>query len=57
VIVNALWLYHGYAFEKAFVQFSRQVQKNKEVTVKVPRFYIMPHGMLDPYFKKHPKEE
>jgi glycosyltransferase involved in cell wall biosynthesis len=47
VVVNALWLYHGYAFLKALRQY-----KGKAGQLKLPRFFVMPHGMLDPYFQK-----
>lgn len=47
VIVHGLWLYPTYAAAKVFIQYKR---KNKGRTV--PRLYIMPHGMLDPYFQK-----
>lgn len=45
VIIHGLWLYHGYAVFKAFTYLS----KNK---INLPKLYIMPHGMLDPYFQK-----
>ncbi|MEP6583360.1 MAG: glycosyltransferase [Ginsengibacter sp.] len=51
VIVHALWLYHGYAFQKAFKKFKKiNVSYNKEF--RMPRYYVMPHGMLDPYFQQ-----
>jgi glycosyltransferase involved in cell wall biosynthesis len=46
VIVNGLWQYHGYALYKAL-----QILK-KDATNKVPGYFVMPHGMLDPYFQK-----
>jgi len=45
VILHGLWLYNGYSTSKAI----RQVRKSKK---NAPRFYVMPHGMLDPYFQK-----
>ncbi|CAN5430545.1 glycosyltransferase [soil metagenome] len=49
VILHGLWLYHGYALCKA-------IKKLKEINAhngkKVPEYYVMPHGMLDPYFQK-----
>lgn len=45
VIINGLWLYHGFAVAKAVRQMQSQ---NKEV----PKVLVMPHGMLDPYFQK-----
>lgn len=46
IIVHGLWLYHSYAAINAFLQYKR----NK--SDRIPSFYVMPHGMLDPYFQK-----
>lgn len=43
VIVHGLWQYHGYAVRSAF---------HKLKSSKSPKLFIMPHGMLDPYFQK-----
>lgn len=40
-IVHGLWQYPGYALYKAV----RKIQKKVE-------YYVMPHGMLDPYFQR-----
>lgn len=45
VIVHGLWQYHGYAVTKAMKSIK---------SVKKPLCYVMPHGMLDPYFQKAP---
>ena len=45
VIVHGLWLYNGYATLKAI----NSIQKNK--AQKTPKLFVMPHGMLDPYFQ------
>lgn len=45
VIVHGLWLYHGYATLKAFKKYNKRKGD-------VPKLYIMPHGMLDPWFQK-----
>ncbi|MEO6228738.1 MAG: glycosyltransferase [Ferruginibacter sp.] len=49
VILHGLWLYHGYALYKA-------IKKLKDINAlsgkKIPEYYVMPHGMLDPYFQK-----
>jgi glycosyltransferase involved in cell wall biosynthesis len=45
VIVHGLWQYHGYAVQKVF----RQLKKRP--VSKLPAVYIMPHGMLDPWFQ------
>lgn len=47
IILHGLWLYNGYAIFKALSKY----RKSQNVTDS-PRFYVMPHGMLDPYFQK-----
>lgn len=42
VIVHGLWQYHTYATYRAYRSF-----KDKR-----PKLFVMPHGMLDPYFQK-----
>jgi glycosyltransferase involved in cell wall biosynthesis len=42
VIVHGLWQYHVYAILKAW----------KKVRIARPKLFVMPHGMLDPYFQK-----
>ncbi|AKD57247.1 glycosyltransferase [Spirosoma radiotolerans] len=49
VLLHGLWLYHGYALRKA-IQACRSQSGNEAR----PRFFIMPHGMLDPYFQQAP---
>lgn len=52
VIVHGLWLYHGFAVRQVVRLLSEQ-QKHMDVGAKkVPKLFIMPHGMLDPYFQK-----
>jgi len=46
VIAHGLWLYPTYAVEKALRQYKKQH------SATAPRLYIMPHGMLDPYFQR-----
>ncbi|WP_373518652.1 glycosyltransferase [Pricia sp.] len=45
VIVHALWLYHSHAAVKAILA-------HRKSNTTSPKVYIMPHGMLDPYFQK-----
>ena len=45
VVVHALWLYHSHAAIKA-------IQTFRKTHTKSPKVFIMPHGMLDPYFQK-----
>ncbi len=47
VIAHGLWLYQTHAVKQALDIYKKQMN-NKSV----PRFYVMPHGMLDPYFQK-----
>lgn len=46
VIVHGLWQFHGYSVSSVLKQLKR-----KHSTVALPKFYVMPHGMLDPYFQ------
>lgn len=50
VLIHGLWQYYGYAVRKAIAWL---VANDK----KVPKFYILPHGMLDPYFQKAPERK
>jgi glycosyltransferase involved in cell wall biosynthesis len=43
VIVHGLWLYYGYAVRKAIAASNADT-----------RLFVMPHGMLDPYFQRAP---
>lgn len=45
VIIHGLWLYNSYGTYQVW----EQLKKEK---IKVPKLYVMPHGMLDPYFQK-----
>lgn len=49
VLLHGLWLYHGYAVRKAI-----QTCRNQSMNEAQPRVFIMPHGMLDPYFQQAP---
>ena len=42
VLVHGLWLYHSYAVYRAF----------KNQGDETPKIFVMPHGMLDPWFQK-----
>ncbi|GAC1424365.1 MAG: glycosyltransferase [Chitinophagaceae bacterium] len=48
IIVHGLWQFHGYAVQKIF-RLLKKTGKNK-----LPALFIMPHGMLDPYFQEVP---
>lgn len=45
IVIHGLWLYNAYAVHKAI----KYVNKKTQHTTK---YYVMPHGMLDPYFQK-----
>ncbi|WP_183573008.1 glycosyltransferase [Mucilaginibacter sp. X5P1] len=47
IIVHGLWLYHGYAVYQAFKTLKQQGKQKK-----IPKLFVMPHGMLDPYFQR-----
>ncbi len=52
VIMHGLWLYPSYAINKAIKIFKNKSLKNKQKVFHIPKVYIMPHGMLDPYFQR-----
>ncbi|RKR82261.1 glycosyltransferase involved in cell wall biosynthesis [Mucilaginibacter gracilis] len=54
VILNGLWLYPGYALYKAMKILRRKVRKAGGDMGELPKFFIMSHGMLDPYFQRAP---
>jgi glycosyltransferase involved in cell wall biosynthesis len=45
VIVHGLWLYPGFALKRAMKKL------NNDSGGLVPKLFVMPHGMLDPYFQ------
>jgi glycosyltransferase involved in cell wall biosynthesis len=47
IIIHGLWLYTSHATTKVVRNL-----KKKDRRGKIPRVYVMPHGMLDPYFQK-----
>jgi glycosyltransferase involved in cell wall biosynthesis len=47
VILHGLWLYPNYAAIKA-------LKKLKAQNIETPKVFVMPHGMLDPYFQTAP---
>ena len=47
VIIHGMWQYHGYAVRKALKRLLRNGRA-------APRCFVMPHGMLDPYFQRDP---
>lgn len=49
VIAHGLWQYPSYAVNKTLTKICASSNNRKN---KLPKLYIMPHGMLDPYFQK-----
>jgi glycosyltransferase involved in cell wall biosynthesis len=45
IIMNGMWTYHTYAAVKV-------INKLRRKDLSVPKVYLMPHGMLDPWFQK-----
>ncbi|MGY2134545.1 glycosyltransferase [Hymenobacter sp. HD11105] len=50
VIVHGIWLYPSYATPKALNIYKTRIRFKSEE--KAPKLFVMPHGMLDPYFQK-----
>jgi len=48
VLIHGLWVYHTYSIYKAIKKLkSERIKSGKNVS----KLFIMPHGMLDPYFQ------
>ncbi len=52
VIVHGLWLYPSYAVRQAIQKLNDLQQTNRKEKSEAPKVFIMPHGMLDPYFQR-----
>jgi glycosyltransferase involved in cell wall biosynthesis len=52
VIIHGLWLYHGYAVSKIMRQLKTRNEISSGSSGTNKRLFIMPHGMLDPYFQR-----
>jgi glycosyltransferase involved in cell wall biosynthesis len=50
LIVHGLWLYPSYAARLARQKLEQQRANHPEI--RIPRLFIMPHGMLDPWFQE-----
>lgn len=50
VIIHGLWLYHSLATMQVIRLYKRKGKKT-------PKVYIMPHGMLDPWFQRSPSRK
>lgn len=53
VIIHGLWQYPSYAAHKSVAELRKQL-KPLDAMGKCPKVFIMPHGMLDPYFQNAP---
>lgn len=51
IIIHGLWLYNSHATRIAFSALQ------KEKGASLPKLFVMPHGMLDPYFQKAPERK
>lgn len=49
VLVHGLWQYPGYAVRRALKALA-----SGSSAIVLPRLFVMPHGMLDPYFQRAP---
>ena len=53
VIIHGMWLYHGYAVSTIIKQFKKRNEIRSGLSgMNHQRLFVMPHGMLDPYFQK-----
>lgn len=52
VILHGLWNYQGYGLLKAFRVLKSKAADHKTNASFSTKFFVMPHGMLDPYFQK-----
>lgn len=53
IIVHGLWLYNGFATLKS-IKYLKRRQLKDPTDVTLPKLFVMPHGMLDPYFQQAP---
>lgn len=51
IIIHGLWLYHAYATKMA-IQKAKTNHGKEQIKSRNFKMFIMPHGMLDPYFQK-----
>jgi glycosyltransferase involved in cell wall biosynthesis len=52
VILHGLWLYNSYALGDVFRTVQKKGLLERGDDKKFPKLFVMPHGMLDPYFQK-----
>lgn len=51
VIINGLWLYSSFAGWSVKRELEKKARKSA-LPAALPKLYVMPHGMLDPYFQR-----
>jgi glycosyltransferase involved in cell wall biosynthesis len=49
VITHGLWQFHSFGLLKAIRSVRKATHLSKEDNI--PKYFVMPHGMLDPYFQ------
>ncbi len=52
VILHGLWLFNGYALSRVLRQKVKRGKQGVRETKRFPKSFVMPHGMLDPYFQR-----
>jgi len=52
IIIHGLWLFHGYAAFKALKAIQKKLRVRSSAGFQLPKLFVMPHGMLDPYFQR-----
>jgi len=50
IIVHGIWLYHSYTINKLIHVWCSSKKECRRIKV-----FVMPHGMLDPYFQEAPE--
>ncbi len=51
IILHGLWLYVSFAVKRVMLKLAK-ISRKDNTLISTPRIYIMPHGMLDPYFQR-----
>ncbi|MDI9872480.1 glycosyltransferase [Flectobacillus roseus] len=49
IVIHGIWLYHSYGAFKYWIKYLRDTSNVK--------LFVMPHGMLDPWFQTEPKRK
>ncbi|MCC9167210.1 glycosyltransferase [Pontibacter harenae] len=55
VIVHGIWQFHGYAVRQAMnILREKNISKSLSGDMLLPKVFVFPQGMLDPYFQRAP---